>query len=193
MFNKILVAIDHSTMSRKVFKAGLSLAKATGASLMLLHVLSSSAKDYPAPFIYYGLEYNPSAAPILEVYQEQLQTWKQEGQKFLSKLAEEAKQAGVKTEFRQAWGEPESYICDLAAFWSAELIIVGSRGLTGVKEMFLGSVSNYVTHHAPCSVLIVRSDAHLNFQSSTSNFSSTLKPFPQSSTTVSSIIQRKEL
>ena len=45
-----------------------------------------------------------------------------------------------------------------AQTWSAELILVGSRGLTGLKEMFLGSISNYVTHHAPCSVLIVRED-----------------------------------
>ncbi len=35
---------------------------------------------------------------------------------------------------------------------------MGSRGLKGLKEMFLGSVSNYVTHHAPCSVLIVRTE-----------------------------------
>ena len=56
MLNKILVAIDDSTMSRKVFEAGLSLAKRTGASLMLLHVLSSEEKDNPSPFIYSDLK-----------------------------------------------------------------------------------------------------------------------------------------
>ena len=45
MFKKILVAIDGSTTSRKVFEAGLSLARTTGASLMLLHVLSSAEKN----------------------------------------------------------------------------------------------------------------------------------------------------
>jgi len=47
MFNQILVAIDHSTMSRKVFETGVSLAQTTGASLMLLHVLSSEDQDCP--------------------------------------------------------------------------------------------------------------------------------------------------
>lgn len=46
----------------------------------------------------------------------------------------------------------------MARTWSADLILVGSRGLKGLKEMFLGSVGNYVTHHAPCSALIVRTD-----------------------------------
>ena len=83
----------------------------------------------------------------------------QEGLKLLQSLTEEATQAGVKTEFKQTLGYPGQNICEEAQTWSAELILVGSRGLTGMKEMFLGSISNYVTHHAPCSVLIVREDA----------------------------------
>ena len=85
MFNKILVAIDGSTTSRKVFKVGLSLAKTTGASLMLLHVLSSEDKDCPKPFIYSGLEYNPSVEPILEAYQEQWQEFERSGKNFCSR------------------------------------------------------------------------------------------------------------
>ena len=159
MFNKILVAIDHSTISRKVFEAGLSLAKTTGASLMLLHVLSPEDKDYPPPFIYSGLEYETSAEPILEAYQEKVQKFKQQELQFLQSLTEEATQAGVETEFTQTSDYPGRSICEKAQKWSADLILVGSRGLTGMKEMFLGSISNYVTHHAPCSVLIVREDA----------------------------------
>ncbi|MGK7934253.1 MAG: universal stress protein, partial [Xenococcaceae cyanobacterium] len=71
----------------------------------------------------------------------------------------EAKSVGVNTEFTQRWGNPGRNICEQAQTWSADLILVGSRSLTGLKEMFLGSISNYVTHHAPCSVLIVRSDS----------------------------------
>ncbi len=125
---------------------------------MLLHVLSSEDKDCPKPFIYSGLEYNPSVEPILEAYQEQWQEFERSGQKFLQSLSLEATQAGVSTEFRQTFGYPGRHICELAQTWSAELILVGSRGLTGVQEMLLGSVSNYVTHHAPCSVLIVREE-----------------------------------
>ncbi len=172
MFKKILVAIDHSTMSRKVFEAGLSLAKTTGASLMLLHVLSSEDQDCPKPFIYSGLEYNPSVKPILEAYQEQWQKFERSGRELLRSLSLEATQAGVNTEFRQTFGYPGRNICEEAQTWSAELILLGSRGLTGLKEMFLGSVSNYVTHHAPCSVLIVREDEDVNLDSQSSISSS---------------------
>ena len=159
MFNKILVAIDHSTMSRKVFEAGLSLAQTTGASLMLLHVLSSEEKIYPSPFIYYGRASEPIDESIVNLYQQHWQKLEQEGLELLQSLAEEATQAGVKTEWSQSLGYPGRNICESAQTWSADLILVGSRGLTGLKEMFLGSISNYVTHHAPCSVLIVREDS----------------------------------
>ena len=159
MFKKILVAIDYSTTSKKVFEAALSLAQTTGASLMLLHVLPFEPKIYPSPFIYYGLEAESIDESTLIFYQQHWQRLEQEGLELLQSLTEEATQAGVKTEFKQTLGYPGRNICEEAQTWSAELILVGSRGLTGVQEMFLGSVSNYVTHHAPCSVLIVRQDA----------------------------------
>ena len=162
MFDKILVAVDNSTISSQVFEAGLSLAKATGGSLMLLHVLSSSSEDYISPFIYSDLKYNPNVEPILEDYREQWQKYEQQGLELLQSLTDEATKAGVKTEFRQTRGNPGRKICELAQTWSAELIVVGSRGLTGLKEMFLGSISNSVTHHAPCSVLTVREETNLD-------------------------------
>jgi glycosyltransferase involved in cell wall biosynthesis len=44
--------------------------------------------------------------------------------------------------------------------WDADLVVMGRRGLSGIKEMFLGSVSNYIIHHVPCSVLIVQGIAN---------------------------------
>ncbi|MGQ9872468.1 universal stress protein [Leptodesmis sp.] len=44
----------------------------------------------------------------------------------------------------------------------ADLILIGNRGHTGLKELFLGSASNYVLHHAPCSVLTVKLAAPVN-------------------------------
>ena len=174
MFKKILVAIDYSTTNKKVFEAALSLAQTTGASLMLLHVLPFEPKIYPSPFIYYGLEAESIDESTLIFYQQHWQRLEQEGLELLQSLSIEASQAGVKTEFTQSLGHPGRNICELAQTWSAELIFVGSRGLTGVKEMFLGSISNYVTHHAPCSVFIVREneDVNLDSQSSLSSFRS---------------------
>lgn len=160
MIDKILVAVDRSERSTYVFNAAISLAQTTGATLMLLHVLSEDEAGYPIlpTYAYY---------PILEdrdydIYKEKLAQYKQWGIDFLQDLTQKATTAGVKTEYSQLTGNPGRTICELADTWSADLILVGSRGLKGLKEMFLGSVSNYVTHHAPCSVLIVRDTTDAN-------------------------------
>ena len=166
MFNKILVAIDRSAASRKVFEAAMFLAKTSGADLMLLHVLSSEERNFPTPTIYSGLEYDPFAPSLVEAYQERWLEFEQQGLEMLRGTAEEAIKAGINAEFTQSMGNPGRIICDLAQTWSADLVVVGSRGRTGLKEIFLGSVSNYVTHHAPCSVLIVHQTDNLDLQTS---------------------------
>ena len=62
--------------------------------------------------------------------------------------------AGVAVHARQ--GDPADAILDVAEEQRADLIIVGNKGMTGAKRFLLGSVPNKVSHHAPCSVLIVR-------------------------------------
>ena len=83
MFNKILVAIDHSIMSRKVFEAGLFWARITGASLMLLHVLSSAEEDYPTRFIYSEPVDNLMSKSLLETYEEHWQKFEEQGRELL--------------------------------------------------------------------------------------------------------------
>ena len=53
-------------------------------------------------------------------------------------------------------GDPADAILDVAEEQGADLIVVGNKGMTGAKRFLLGSVPNKVSHHAPCSVLIVR-------------------------------------
>lgn len=166
MLNKILVALDPGETDKNIFNTALSLAKNVGAKLILLQVIAPNEKYYPNPFIYSGYEYGLMDESLATVYQEQWEKFKQQGQESLRSQAEAAISAGVEAEYIQDFGNPGQIICDSADSWSADLILVGSRGLTGVKEMFLGSVSNYVTHHAPCSVLIVRQNNNLNSTSS---------------------------
>ena len=164
MLNKILVAIDISETDKSTFNTAISLAKMTGARLMLLNVIAPNKNNYPNPFIYSGYEYDLMDESLVAIYQEQWSKFKQRGIEVLRSLVQEAATIGIKAEFTQEFGHPGRTICDRANTWSADLILIGSRGLTGVKEMFLGSVSNYVTHHAPCSVLILRetSDSKLS-------------------------------
>ena len=53
-------------------------------------------------------------------------------------------------------GDPADAILDVAEEQSADLIVVGNKGMTGAKRFLLGSVPNKVSHHAPCSVMIIR-------------------------------------
>jgi nucleotide-binding universal stress UspA family protein len=53
-------------------------------------------------------------------------------------------------------GDPADAILDVAEEIKADLIVVGNKGMTGARRFLLGSVPNNVSHHAPCSVIIVK-------------------------------------
>lgn len=157
MFQKILVAIDHSDVSRHAFEQALNLAKTLNASLMLVYVLSPFNEDYPTPIYPGGDAVFPGLyTEAVKAFAEKWESYERQGLDMLRSLADVSTQAGVGTEFTQAIGDPGQAICTLAKTWQAELIIVGRRGRTGISEFFLGSISNYVVHHAPCSVLTVQ-------------------------------------
>lgn len=157
MFHKLLVAVAQSEFDRQILDEAIALAKANQAALMLLHVLSPFDQTYPGVG-YPGIEgiYPSIHQRTMQVYLDQWKSLEQEGVALLRSLTQEAIRAGVMTEFTQNLGEPGRVICELARTWDADLIMVGRRGRTGLSEFFLGSVSNYVLHHAPCSVLTVQ-------------------------------------
>ncbi len=74
----------------------------------------------------------------------------------LAEAEREVSEAGVKVHTFARQGEPADAILDVAEEQGADLIVVGNKGMTGAKRFLLGSVPNKVSHHAPCSVLIVR-------------------------------------
>jgi nucleotide-binding universal stress UspA family protein len=156
MFRKILVALDHAASSPALFDESLALAQALKADLMLLHVLSDEDADSPQLPLYgttngYPIFFEES---LWETYNDDWNAYEQRGLEQLQRYAETARQAGVRAEFMQNVGNPGKNICEVAKSWNADLILVGNRGRTGLSEILLGSVSNYVMHHAPCSVLV---------------------------------------
>jgi len=156
MFKKILVALDRSEVGQKVFDQALSLAQLTQASLMLLHVLSPEEEGSPYVPMVSNFDYYPGLnSQSFELYQKQWETFKTQGIHMLQSFCAQANTAGITTEFTQNLGNPGRLICDLARSYDADLIVMGRRGRSGLTELFLGSVSNYVLHHAPCSVHIV--------------------------------------
>ncbi|PSN20323.1 universal stress protein [filamentous cyanobacterium CCP5] len=156
MYRKVLVALDSSELQSSVFAEALDLAKATGAGLMLLHVLSAFEEGSPGvPIRSYHTAYPVLDESTWAVYQDRWHDYEQRGIEQLRARQQQAEKAGVAAEFTQTSGEPPRLICELAGTWEADLIVVGSHGRRGISEILLGSVSNYVMHHAPCSVLVV--------------------------------------
>ncbi|MGG6297128.1 universal stress protein [Leptolyngbya sp. AN02str] len=157
MFRKILVPLDHTPLSDQVFEHALNLAKATNATLMLLHVFSP--EDDEAIPLNSALSYPELREEVVHRYLQHRTQFEEESLKTLQALTKQANESGVVAEFTQTAGSPEQRICALARTWNADLIVLGRRGRTGLNELILGSVSNYVVHHAPCSVLTVQ---HVN-------------------------------
>jgi nucleotide-binding universal stress UspA family protein len=158
MFTKLLIALDLSPRNEDVFTAGLDVAKKMGASLMLLHVPSSEAPESPTFPVLLGPDYYPSSAStsVIEIYEKLWRSYEEKGIEMLKRFAEKARQLGVTVEYAQKPGAPGKMICHLASMIDVDLIIVGRRGHSGLNELMAGSVSNYVMHHANCSVLVVQ-------------------------------------
>ncbi|GBE93734.1 universal stress protein [Fischerella thermalis CCMEE 5330] len=156
MFQKILVAIDCSKVSKRVFEKALALAKLTKANLMIFNVLCPEEEGYldTADILnYYDPDKDSEAA---QHSQKMLDKFSQPKLEMLRLYATEATAAGVYAEYKQDFGNPGETICEFARNWQADLIIIGRRHwLSGIEEFVLGRVSNYVLHHAFCSVLIV--------------------------------------
>lgn len=156
MFQKILVALDRTEMSARVLEESIAIAQTTGAQLTLLHAFSFFDPEY-ADISY---QYPNTKVPLLQdeavmFYLEQWQRIEQASQDYLQVQAEIARSRGVEVDCMQQLGRPEQVICEVARDLSVDLILMGHRGRRGVEELVLGSVSNYVLHHAHCSVLTV--------------------------------------
>ena len=158
-FQKILVAIDNSQSTQAIFEQGLGLALLAHGNLMLLHCLAIDLIGEPMVPIPIELGLYP------EMIDSSYDAWhicyenkKLQGQAILRHYCEIAIQQGVYTEFDLSTGEPSLCLCQTAKNWGADLIVLGRRGRTGLTEALLGSVSNYVLHHAPCSVLVVQAE-----------------------------------
>jgi nucleotide-binding universal stress UspA family protein len=145
MFESIVVGTDGSETATKAVRAAVELARAVGAKVELVSAyepvpstqLAAERRDAPEDLQW--------AITPREVVDATLEAASEVGQ-------EEG--VAVRTYARQ--GDPADAILDVAEEQNADLIVVGNKGMTGAKRFLLGSVPNKVSHHAPCSVLIIR-------------------------------------
>lgn len=156
-FRKILVAIDRSAMAPAIFQQALDLAQQNQASLMIYHAPNREDWGDTWPLVQTGIGVYPAVAEELyQLQEERLQQTIKQSRVWLQTFCQKAIDHGISVEFDCEIQTPGIRICQLAHSWEADLIVLGRRGRSGLAEIVLGSVSNYVVHHAPCSVLVTQ-------------------------------------
>lgn len=158
MFERVLVAVDQEpVMARQVLSEAMTIAQVGPGQLRILQVLYPLKSGYPDP-LYMTLDgaFSAVSTEAFGAYVTQWRELERTSQVNLDTYAAEARKAGLQVTTSQLIGEPGREICALAETWQADLIVLGRRGLQGVGELLLGSVSNFVMHRAPCAVLVVQ-------------------------------------
>ncbi len=142
---RILVPLDFSDAADPILEWAIHLAEEHESSLVLLHV-------YHLPVEFQQVEGAYLPADFWA-------TVKQEAEQQLAAYAKRARAAGVEVEQHVREGYPATVIVEEAAELSADLIVIGTHGHTGLKHLILGSIAERVVHAAPCPVLTVRAPA----------------------------------
>jgi nucleotide-binding universal stress UspA family protein len=145
VFNRIVVGTDGSETAAQAVRQAIELARLAGGTLSIVSAYSHASgrraqaeqSGAPADVQY---EVGPREDVIL----------------VLDAAAAEAKEAGIEVQTHPVEGDPADAILNVAEEVKADLIVVGNKGMTGARRYLLGSVPNNVSHHAPCSVIIVR-------------------------------------
>jgi nucleotide-binding universal stress UspA family protein len=145
VFTRIVVGTDGSETAGEAVRQAVDLAKLTGAELSIVSAYSpiserrvrGTQEEAPADVQY---EIGPREDVNL----------------VLDAAAAAARNDGVTVHTHAVEGEPAEAILNVAEETKADLIVVGNKGMTGARRFLLGSVPNNVSHHAPCSVIIVR-------------------------------------
>ena len=147
---KILFATDGTKQSGSAVEMLKRFALAEGDELRIISVIDMAV---PAAIDIYG-GYLPDTTDLEK-------TARENATRILDETAAKAKEYfgndSVSITTDVLFGTPESRIVETAEEMNCELIIVGSHGYSRWERLLLGSVSNSVVQHAPCSVLVVRS------------------------------------
>jgi len=150
---KILIATDGSDFSRTAIEKCCGILNLTdNPQIKIVSVYEQMAPMATEPF-----------AISAQYYQEMMDLARKQCETFAADSAEQIKKSlsdsnlSVETEVKL--GAPARVIIDEAKDWNADLIVVGSHGRGFWGRLTIGSVSDAIVHHAPCSVLIARADS----------------------------------
>ena len=145
MFGSIVVGTDGSETAGEAVRQATELARAIGARIFLVSAFEPVGNQ--------RLREERQEAPD-DI--EWMVNEREDVNATLKQAEEQIGEAGVDVEAFARQGDPADAILDVAEEQGADLIVVGNKGMTGAKRFLLGSVPNKVSHHAPCSVMIIR-------------------------------------
>ncbi|MBI2992719.1 MAG: universal stress protein [Gammaproteobacteria bacterium] len=139
----ILVAVDFSAVSAAALKTAVELAGKTGARVKALHILAMEDGDLPK---------NADPVYLEDLHMQQVQGAKIQLEEFVEKHVRRA--SDVEAEILS--GEPQLEILRAAQAPGVEMIVMGTHGRTGLRELLVGSVAENVLRRAPIPVVMVR-------------------------------------
>lgn len=142
MFDKIMVAIDQAEITNKLLDAAFEMARYKQTQVTLVHVSQE--------FVSNGMTYVPE-----HFLEEMLNEMEKASLERLQQAKSKLIAAGINPKTVHLQGDPAHELLNYARDTEQQLIIIGSRGLRGIKEMLLGSVSHKVSQLSSCPVLIV--------------------------------------
>jgi nucleotide-binding universal stress UspA family protein len=145
MFGSIVVGTDGSETAGEAVRQATELAKLAGATMHLV----SAYEPVPEGRLRDERQQVPDDMQFMINKREDVDNT-------LEAAGESVKAAGLEVEIHAREGDPADAILDVAEETNADLVVVGNKGMTGAKRFLLGSVPNKVSHHAPCSVMIIR-------------------------------------
>jgi len=146
MFDSIMVALDGSSHSDKALQSAIELAKRCNAKIVLFHALQQT----PLSGNYAAMVAKAARKAYAKIAREQ-------ADEILARARKAAKAGGLeKIEQVVREGDPAKIVVKRAKKLDVDLLVVGTRGLTGIKGITLGSVAHKVTAAAHCPVLVVK-------------------------------------
>jgi nucleotide-binding universal stress UspA family protein len=151
MYKNIVVGTDGSETASIALQHAIDLARLSGATVHVVHAFRSVSPARIAETAAVGI-------PAVD-YSSVNEGIQQHASAVCAQAVAQAESADVTCEPHVADSDPADALIDVATKVGADLIVVGSRGMTGARRM-LGSVPNKVSHHAPCNLLIVDTAQH---------------------------------
>lgn len=145
LFTRIVVGTDGSDTAEEALRQAIEMARLTGATLGIVSAYQPVSKR--------RVQGEAAGAPA--DIQNQINP-NEDVNLVLDAAAAKARAAGVDVTTHPVQDDPADAILNVAEKVDADLIVVGNKGMTGARRYLLGSVPNNVSHHAPCSVIIVR-------------------------------------